>query len=146
MKSKAIFLLVIFLLNTVVGFGCALGVKWNLHDENRCCKESANHVHKDSDHHPTIRREHKTPPITGLNFSLEDPCCKTLVNDLTTQSKLVPESRKVQVVLPVMWLPDYFYTLLIPITGAEADQRVCADQRERPPNKDIRIFIQSFQI
>lgn len=145
MKSKAIFLLVIFLLNTVVGFGCTLGMEVS-HDENHSHAKAAPHVHKDHDHHHTGGDEHKTAPVSGLNFSKEDLCCKNLVNDLVTQSKLVPESGKVQVVLPVMWLPDYSYALLIPVTGIEVDQRIYVDQRERPPNKDIRIVIQSFQI
>lgn len=141
MKSKAIFLLVIFLLNTVVGFGCALGMEEDHHED-----QSPHHVHKANNHHHSDGHEHKTSPISGQNFSKEDPCCKTLVNDLVTQSKLVPENGKVQVVLPIMWLPDYFYALLVPVTDVELDQSVYIDHRERPPNEDIRIVIQSFQI
>ncbi|HWW41529.1 hypothetical protein [Pedobacter sp.] len=129
MKSKAIFLLVIFLLNTVVGLGCALGMQDDHHD----------HQHADG-------HEHKTISISGLSFSEEDHCCKTLVNDLVTQSKLIPESGKVLVVLPVMWLPDYSYTAFIPITSIEPGESVYVDRRERPPNQDIRITIKSFQI
>lgn len=146
MKSKAIILLVIFLLNTIVGFGCALGMEGNPHDEGHSHEESANHVHKDHNHHHSIGHEHKATPISALNFSKEDPCCKTLVNDLVTQSKLVPENGKVQIVLPIVWLPDYSYALLIPVIDVELDQNVYVDHRERPPNKDIRIVIQSFQI
>lgn len=129
MKSKAIFLLVIFLLNTVVGFGCALAMEANHHD-----------------HHHAGGHEHKTTPISGQNFTKEDPCCKTLVNDLVTQSKLVPEISKVQVVSPVLWLTSHSYSLLIPVTDVELGRGAYADHRERPPNKDIRIVIQSFQI
>lgn len=146
MKSKAIFLLVIFLLNTVVGFGCALGMEGDHNDENHSHPESAHHVHKDQNHHHSGVHEHKTTPISGQNFSKEDPCCTTLVNDLVTQSKLVPENGKVQVVLPIMWLPDYSYALLIPVTDVELDQSLYVHHRERPPNEDIRIVIQSFQI
>jgi len=129
MRSKAIFLLVVFLLHTVVGFGCALGMQENHHD----------HQHADG-------HEHKTMSVSGLSFSKEDLCCKTLVNDLLTQSKLVPESGKVLVVLPLMWLPDYSYALFIPVTGIELNESVYVDRRERPPNQDIRITIKSFQI
>ncbi|RAJ28116.1 hypothetical protein [Pedobacter cryoconitis] len=146
MKSKAIFLLVIFLLNTIVGFGCALGMDGNHNDEGHSHAQSTAHVHKDHDHHLAIGHEHKSAPVPGVNFSKQDLCCKTLVNDLVTQSKLVPGSSKVLVVLPVLWLPDYSYGLLIPETVLELDQSFCVDQRERPPNKDIRIVIQSFQI
>lgn len=127
MKSKAIFLLVIFLLNTVVGFGCALGMETGHH------------------HHP-ISHHHKTAPVSGVSFSTENSCCKTLINELATQSKLIPESDKLQVVLPVLWLPDYVYALLIPVTDLELHQHVDVNRRKRPPNEDIRIAIQSFQI
>ncbi|MEQ7802133.1 hypothetical protein ABDJ41_20220 [Pedobacter sp. ASV1-7] len=140
MKSKAIFLLVIFLLNTVVGFGCALAMEVGDHDE------PAHHGHKDHDHHHAGGHEHKTTPISGQNFTKEDPCCKTLVNDLATQSKLVPEISKVQFFLPVLWLTDHSYSLLIPVTDVKLGRGAYADHRERPPNKDIRIVIQSFQI
>lgn len=128
MKSKAIFLLVIFLLNTVVGLGCALGMERDYHD------------------HYAKGHKHKAAPVSGLSFSKEAHCCKTLVNDLVTQSKLVPESGKVQVVLPVMWLPDYSYDLFIPVRGIDLVQNVYIDRRERPPSEDIRIIINSFQI
>lgn len=146
MKSKAIFLLVIFLLNTVVGFGCALGMEGDNHDENHSHAELAHHEHKDHDHHHSVNHEHKSSPLSGLNYSKEDPCCKTLVNDLVTQSKLVPENAKVQVVLPILWLPNYAYALLVQVLDIAPNQSVYADHRERPPNGDIRIAIQSFQI
>lgn len=144
MKSKAIFLLVIFLLNTVVGFGCALGMEAEHHEEGHAHEESANHAHKDHDHHDATGHEHKATAISGLNFSQEDPCCKTLVNDLVTQSKLIPENGKMQVVLPAMWL--FNYGILIPVATVEPDQTGYADKKEKPPNRDIRIVIQSFQI
>ncbi len=146
MKSKAVFLLVIFLLNTVVGFGCALGMETDHHDETHVHVKSASHIHKDHDHHRAEGYEHKSAPVPSENFSKQDLCCKTLVNDLATQSKLVPESSKVLVVLPILWLPGYSYALLIPKTVLELDQSFYVNQRESPPNKDIRIVIQSLQI
>jgi hypothetical protein len=134
MKSKAVFLLVLFLLHTLVGFGCALGM------------EASGHKDHDHDHAHAHVHEHKTAPVSGLNFSKQDPCCKNLVNDLVAQSKLVPESGKVQVVLPVLWLPDYSYSLGVRVASTELKENIFADQKERPPNRDIRIVIQSFQI
>lgn len=145
MKSKAIFLLVIFLLNTIVGFGCALGMEEDHHDENHS-HESAHHVHGDYDHHHSDGHEHQANPISGLNFSRKDSCCKTLVNNLLTQSKLIPQSGKTQIILPVMWLADYACTSVTPVIDLEINQRNYVDRRERPPDKDIRIVIQSFQI
>ncbi len=144
MKGKAVFLLVIFLLNTVVGFGCALAMDSNHDDENHSHAKSAAHVDKGHSHEHGD--EHKSPPLSGLNFSKEDPCCKKVVNELTIQSKLMPETAKVLVVLPVVWLTNYAYTLLVPVSSIEPDQSGYVDHRYRPPNEDIRISIQSFQI
>lgn len=146
MKSKAIFLLLTFLLNTVVGFGCALGMEVDRHDETHVYLKTVSHIHKDHDHHHADEAQQKASPASELSFLKENLCCKTLVNDLVTQSKLVPESGKVQVALPVLWLPDYSYALLIPAIDVKLDRSFYVDRRERPPNKDIRIVIQSFQI
>jgi hypothetical protein len=144
MKGKAVFLLVIFLLNTVVGFGCALAMDSNHDDENHSHAKSAAHVDKGHSHEHGD--EHKSPPLSGLNFSKEDPCCKKVVNELTIQNKLIPESAKVLVSLPVVWLTNYAYNLLIPVSSIERGQSGYIDHRYRPPNEDIRISIQSFQI
>lgn len=131
MKTKAIFLLVIFLLNTVVGFGCALGMEDDFHDH---------------EHHHAKGHEHQTTPISGQHLSKEDLCCKSLVNDLVTQSKQIPESVKVQVLVPIICLPDFIHALLAPLTSIKLAKSVYVDHRERPPNQDIRTVIQSFQI
>jgi len=132
MKSKAIFLLVTFLLNTLVGFGCALGMEAK-HHENHA--QSHEHGH-----------EHKTNTASGLSFSNEDLCCKILVNDLLTQSKLIPEISKLPVLMPMMLVSANAYGLLVPVSAVELDQNAVVNHRERPPNSDIRIIIQSFQI
>lgn len=138
MKSKAIFLLVIFLLNTLIGFGCALGMEGEAHVHK-------GHDHNNHNHDHATAHEHENTPVSGLKFSQVDPCCKTLVNDLVTQSKLVPESGKV-IVLPLMCLPVYVYNLFVPSAGIEREQHAWVIQKERPPNPDIRIMIQSFQL
>lgn len=144
MKSKAIFLLVIFLLNTVVGFGCALGMEENHDNDTHSHTKAAVHEHKDHQHNHA--EDHEITSIPGLNPSKEDTCCKKLVNELTIQNKLIPESAKVLVSLPVVGLANYAYTLLVPVISIAPDQSGYVDHRCRPPNEDIRISIQSFQI
>lgn len=134
MRSKAIFLLVIFMLNTIVGFSCSLFVEEDHHDD------------KSHNHHHAGFNEEKIKLISGLSISKEDPCCKTLVNDLLTQGKLIPKTVKVIINLPVIWLQDYSYTLLFQVESIKLNHSVYAGRRYRPPNWDIRIAIQSFQI
>lgn len=154
MKSKAIFLLVIFLLNTLVGFGCALGMEANHHKDQQAHELSAqmkehHHVGHDKQDHAESqehRHEHKTNTASGLSFSNEDLCCKILVNDLLTQSKLIPEIGKLPVLMPMVLVSANAYDLFIPVSVGELDQNAEVNHRERPPNSDIRIIIQSFQI
>lgn len=133
MKSRAIFLLVIFLLNTIVGIGCALGMENSSHSDNHT-------------HNGDITHQHLPDVKASLNLSAEDLCCKTLVNDLVVQSKLIPEMGKIQIALPVIWLPAYFYLLPVPVIELELNRSSYTDYRDRPPNRDIRTVIQSFQI
>ena len=93
MKTKAIFLLVIFLLNTVVGLACAVGMERDNHGESDVHVSSKKNNHK-HDHQHKGAHVHKHSASNGPNLSKEDPCCKTLVNDLVVQGKLVPQSVK----------------------------------------------------
>ncbi|WP_316815755.1 hypothetical protein [Pedobacter nyackensis] len=142
MKSKAVFLLVTFLLNTIVGFACALAMVVN-DDENHSVAESAYHVHHD---HQNSNHKHNKTNIFDQNPSNEDHCCQSLSTSFVTQSKLVPEIGKVSVVLPVLWLLESSYAFLFYETSVKSAQGVCIDHRDRPPNQDIRIIIKSFQI
>ncbi|SFF06329.1 hypothetical protein SAMN03003324_02309 [Pedobacter antarcticus] len=133
MKSRAIFLLVIFLLNTVIGIGCALSMENNSHNEKHRPKSNITHHHLSN-----VKSYTNLPP--------DDFCCKSLVNDLVVQSKLIPEIGKVQISLPVIWLPAYFYQLPVPATDIELHCNFYTDYSDRPPKRDIRTVIQSFQI
>ncbi len=141
MKSKAVFLLVIFLLHTIVGFGCVISMETHKHGINHNHPETAHSMH----HHVQLH-QHQAGAVSDLRYAEQDLCCKVLVNDLVTQSKLLPEAGKAELVLPVMWLPDYAYVL--PIRAAEGTlmRVVGAGTRAHVANQDIRIRIRSFQI
>lgn len=143
MRSKSIFLLVIFLLNTVVGFACAVGTEKVTHGEDHIHTSSKKINHEHQHRH---KGEHRHSASTRPNLSKEDPCCKTLVNELVIQGKLVPQGIKNNVILPVLLLPYHNYNFSLPSVKPDLDKSVYAGQRERPPNKDIRIAISSFQI
>lgn len=116
MKSKALFLLIAFLLNTAVGFGCAIQMDANGHHHHH------NHHHQG------------------------DNCCKTTVNNLVTQAKVVPETAKVLVQVPAL-LSGFAYDFSsISFTTIDAGPLSFADHHHHPPIKDIRVAIQSFQI
>ncbi len=66
MKSKAIFLLVIFLLNTVVAFSCVLGMEGNDRDADYSHSKFALHMVANQCHLDT--HEHKLTSVVGQSF------------------------------------------------------------------------------
>lgn len=112
MKSKALFLLIAFLLNTVVGFACAI------------------HMDVKPHHH---HHQHES-------------CCKSTVNSLLSQAKVVPETVKTAAQIPTLLSGFYHDFTQIYLVLTSTEQQPFADSSAHPPIKDIRIAIQSFQI
>jgi hypothetical protein len=130
MKSKALILLSIFLLNIAVGFSCALHM---LHHEHH--HGNAVIVH----HH-----EQHLPDETTI--SKNDPCCQGAVNNFVSLAKLVPQSGKVIIHTPIAYIGSYHPFSLITPPGVKSVHQTFIDERQRPPTTDIRIQIQSFLI
>ncbi|RBQ05520.1 hypothetical protein [Pedobacter miscanthi] len=137
MKIKAVFFLFIFMLNTLVGFGCSITMK------NEGNEHSLRHHHT---HQPeTVKQllsQHASFKINGE----EDSCCKTLVNDFLVQGKLLPDYAKLNLKAPALDPFGFRLTLIPEINIVIADQQGIDLYRYRPPHPDIRISIQSFQI
>jgi hypothetical protein len=142
MKSKAIFLLAIFMLNTLVGFGCALHFHQHCHSNDHSHAAAVAH-HKG--HHLASAKEHGTKIMLNLGFSKEKPCCKNLNNNLATRAKLNQETSNVLVQVPVLWFRNYYtFVPLISIARLNIVRSGSADFKL--PDKDIRVAIRSFQI
>ncbi len=161
MKKKAFFLLVIFLLNTVVGFACALQIvyksqenkaKEHAHDCSSHSHDSAsppdiahNHgSHKHSDNHETT---HKKPELNhSQSGSAEDSsCCQDEVSKFYSLDKIAPQSGKIIAKPPILNITVSYYTPLAVLPIRKGFDKYI-DNRQRPPANDIRIAIQSFQI
>lgn len=161
MRFKALFLLVIFLLNTLVGFACAIQieyksqenkVKGHAHDHSSHAHDSAspadiahNHgSHKHSDNHETA---HKKPELNhSQSGSAEDSsCCQDEVSKFYSLDKIAPQSVKIIAKPPVLDITGFYYTPLAVLPIKKGFDKYI-DNRQRPPTNDIRIAIQSFQI
>lgn len=142
MKSKAIFLLSIFMLNTLVGFGCALHFHQHCHVNNHSRTRAISH-HKDD--HLENPKEHVVKNISGLNISKEKPCCKNLNSNLATQVKLDQKTDNVLAQLLVLWFRSYFSS--VPLTSVARLNIVRSGSADsKLPDRDIRVAIRSFQI
>jgi hypothetical protein len=166
-KIKAAFLLVVFALNTVVGFACSLGVDMGFnspqHDKGskgsvHIHKDGKVHVHKSAPDKPAgslhthkdgKAHEHKAAPAKGhptadQSSSKKDDCCKGKVVKLQTADKNL-QYTKATVSVPVFILPKaYTKTVLLKIIRPDLQPYIAC--HFHPPPRDIRIDIQSFQI
>jgi hypothetical protein len=133
MKIKALFLLFTFLLNTAVGLNCALRTCSD-------CKDEIAEHHQGSSLH--LQQDHQS-----LNTIAEkDACCKGAVNNFASLAKLVPQSGKFLIQIPVAYIGSNYPYTLSPLPEVHSGHQVLIDERQRPPTPDIRILIQSFQI
>lgn len=129
---KAAFLIIVFFLNTVVGFACVLGADmgFNMMQNHQ---DVPHHAEKTgADHHDAGQK---------------DNCCKDEVTKLTTADKeaqSVPSFSFQLSCLAVLPAPVYIQDSIIAIPANIPNTyfaRHC-----RAPIPDVRIAIQSFQI
>lgn len=158
-KLKAAFLLVVFALNTVVGFACSVGVDMGFntkhHEENEAT-EAVVHIHKDGKKHIHHEKKeshshdkaHKHDQASNHEKSDSEKgnCCTDDVKEFQDIAKSVPSS--VSLIHPVFFiafLASYYDISLLPYTDVVRDIKPFV-RSYHPPIPDIRIAIQSFQI
>lgn len=162
-QYKALFLLVTFSMNTVIGFACSMGVDMGFNTHHHHSHEAGkHHEHSDADHHEehdgenSHSHQHEAmEPLhldTGNNtafFTSQDEanCCKDYVVGFNSVDKQVAKQSSTQ--LKITYLSPFIaafsftesnnekgYVLHLRIPPREIDYS--------PP--DIRVFIQSFLI
>ena len=144
-KLKATLLLIVFSMNTVVGFACAMGVDMgynNSHHEAEAT-EVAVHVHADGKKH-----HHDKKPVTNhhdkKDASKKDDCCTNEVMQFQQLDKSL--AAKVGIDIPVfVAISTAYFGINIFETVKLPAQKYTA-RYFHPPPPDIRIAIQRFQI
>jgi hypothetical protein len=165
-QVKAAFLLLVFALNTVVGFACAvrtnMGATTHQHTEETPGKgvhEHANgskhhhtnpekkpataHIHADGKkhHHQAIKNEENPAGKSG-----KDDCCNNGVIKFQNLDKKLSQNTRLVIDNPV------FISLFPAFPGVDLFKHSGVSQQKNkaryfhPPPPDIRIKIQSFQI
>lgn len=132
MKVKAIFLLFIFHLNTAIGLNCAL------HKDVDCCAEVAEY------HDANLSSYIINHSLTSIDK--KDSCCQGIVNNFSSLAKLVPQTLKVDIQLPIALTTSYHHYDLTTLPDVQLKIQNFVVKRQRPPTLDTRIIIQSFQI
>ncbi len=145
-RLKATFLIIVFGLNTAVGFACAMGLDMGFntsHHHDDEVTEISVHTHADGKKHEhqnavNSHHHHEKKPNS------KDDCCNDKVIKFQDLDKALNQNSKTAIDSPVIISSDVFGVNLL-----KAFQTVCRRYIARdfhPPPPDIRIAIQSFQI
>jgi len=135
-QLKAVFLLMAFSLNSIVGFACAAGLDMGFnsnHHEESGMEVSENH------HHEANTNCHQTN-------SQKDNCCNNGVVKFQQIDKNIEAA--FSLIGPSFFtsFPASFYNIDILSSGNKSSGINYLVRKHRPPIPDIWIAIQSFQI
>ncbi|KIO78808.1 hypothetical protein TH53_01605 [Pedobacter lusitanus] len=138
-KLKAVLLIIVFFLNTVVGFACAIGTNMGFNQGHHPEGHPVSHQHdKATPHH------HHTEQKTKSD---KDNCCKEEVSKLTAADKETQSASVFSFQLSfsgILPAPVYLQNGLI--STVVNIPNIYFARLSRAPAPDIRIAIRSFQI
>ncbi|NHA05639.1 hypothetical protein DIU31_027365 [Mucilaginibacter rubeus] len=142
MKSKALFLLTVFLLNAVAGFSCALHMNVEGTGKSVLHEDGLHAAHHDHMKMMSLQQ----PKSDGPQFeSKADPCCQGMSNNFAALAKLVPQPEKVHIQIPFISAGLYYDYRFVPVYDLDIASNYLIPQK-RPPTRGIRLIIRSFQI
>ena len=148
-QIKAALLLLVFSMNTVIGFACAVGVDMGFnmphHQDEVAAKEV--HVHSDGKKHEHHKKANKHQhEETNTDKKENSGCCNNDVQKfqqldkaLTQNAKTVIDPPALVAIISTFWGIDIFNSI-------KAYPPKYIARYFYPPPPDIRIAIQSFQI
>ena len=152
-QIKAALLIVVFSLNTVIGFACAIGVDMGFNTSHHHDDEATNvtmHVHADGmkhEHHSKPGKHHDKAKDHHKTKDGKDNCCNDKVMKFNEVDKSASHSFNSVlnpifsiIVLPSFYDINIFYQSYVD-TGINYFVR-----SYHPPISDIRLAIRSFQI
>ncbi|MBC7653562.1 MAG: hypothetical protein H7098_03700 [Oligoflexus sp.] len=152
---KALFLLFVFCMSTVVSFACALGVEMgynqNHHQEVSLKVLSAQkHEHTNSTKHEHADNSKHQHPKTDASHSKSKPaddCCKKEAKKFGQFDKIVAKI-SLDINQPVIFISfiQSFYSFDLIESAQLVSFRSNLYQSDHPPISDKRIAIQSFLI
>lgn len=140
---KAVFLLVVFLLNTVVGFACAVSMQNGTRQQQHATES---HEHTDHDHAKSADPHHDLTDHHAPKKD-KDECCKDEVTKLLKEDKVSPSkiTFSIQPVTFFALLPTYCQLNALASSVYQPNTKYFV-RSYHPPTREIRISIQSFQI
>lgn len=141
-QLKAALLLIIFGLNMLVGFACAIGVDMSFNTNHHHQEEATEiHVHADGKKHHHKKVENKHAKKGG-----KDDCCGDKVVKIAQADKAVPQAAKILSPVFINAFLASYYNLNTTYASQVNTSTKYFVRGHHPPIPDIRIAIRSFQI
>ena len=151
-QIKAVVLLIVFSLNTIIGFACAVGLDMgfnsNHHEEE--VTDILMHIHADGKRHRHQNevKSHHEDANNHLHKTTkeEDNCCHDRATKIAQQDKAITQS--INIVSPVFFtasIAGFYISGVLLSAGVDSHIKYFV-RSHHPPIPDIRIAIQSFQI
>ena len=152
-QFKAAFLIIVFSLNTVIGFACALGMKIRFNSQHHQDKEATKpfvHIYangKKHIHHNEVTKH----PVEANNHQKskdsKDNCCTEQVMKFHQVDKSASHSLNASInpVFFAAFIASYYDLKIFSTSDVVKDIKPFV-RSYHPPISDIRIAIQSFQI
>jgi len=153
-QLKAAFLLLVFGLNTVIGFACSVGIDMGFNAKHHHADETTKavvHIHKDGKkhvHHENKQSHSKSKYQDKKNHDSSKPdqdCCNDKVQQIEHTDKSVPGSLNIAHPLFFTASVDVFYNEMLPSVVFVKNSKQFF-RSYHPPIPDVRVAIQSFQI
>ncbi len=152
-QLKAAFLMIVFSLNTIIGFACAVGIDMGFnttHHHDEKATEVSVHVHADGKkhiHHNEAGKHHNEASNHHNSKDDKENCCNEKVMKFEQLDKSLPQSSK-SAANPLFFiaLVSSFYNIDVLFTSQVTPHIKYFVRGYHPPISDIRIAIQSFQI
>ena len=150
--TRALFLLLVFSLNTIVGFACSIGIDMGFnsrHHQPESCeshsKTHSNNSHQKHSHETSHEHQHKHSGTAG---DAQDDCC---ANDVTRfiqlDKAIVKNNLSLQApIFFVAFTSSFIQPLINETTLANSHRFQFVRRSCSIYDTDIRIAIQSFQI
>ena len=147
-QIKAAILLIVFSLNTIVGFACAIGIDMGYntkdHHDNEVT-EAAIHVHSDGEKHDHNEAKNRYDADNHKIVDDKDNCCNDTVTKLSQIDKAIAQSSVMNPVFFTAFISS-FYNIDILVASQATKNTKYFVRGHHPPIPDILIAIQRFQI
>jgi len=157
-RIRALILLIVFSLNTMIGFACSIGIDMGFnsghHDGSKTHtsihvhKDGKRHIHDDGKNHNRQSKHsghhHSAEKKEGTKTDDKD-CCTDDVVQFEKLDKSIPHSGATAHPLFLTAFIYIFYVQLLPTSNIIRNVKQFV-RSYHPPISDIRIAIRSFQI